>query len=48
MRAAALELGFSLGAEVVAHEVRLEAGRWRSPVPVEVEGMEAARPLLGA
>jgi len=35
------------GTAVVAYEVRLEAERWRSPVPVEVEGLEAARPLFG-
>jgi RimJ/RimL family protein N-acetyltransferase len=36
------------GTAVVAYEVRLEAERWRSPVPVEADGVEAARPLLGA
>jgi RimJ/RimL family protein N-acetyltransferase len=36
------------GVDVVAHENRLERERWLPPVAVEVEGVEAARPLLGA
>ena len=30
------------------HDVRLERERWRSPVPVEIAGLEAARALFGA
>jgi RimJ/RimL family protein N-acetyltransferase len=35
------------GTPLVAHDVRLERGRWRSPIPLEVEGVEDVRPLLG-
>jgi RimJ/RimL family protein N-acetyltransferase len=36
------------GVEVVAHENRLERARWRPPVPVEVDVLDVALPLLGA
>jgi len=36
------------GTPLVAHDVRLERARWRSPIRLEVAGLEDARPLLGA
>ena len=36
------------GVPVVHHDVRLEWADWRSPIPVEIIGLEPALPLFGA